>query len=158
LGLSNPCHLDWVRRLRAEGLARGAWFADWGFHAANPWTRSQLEGALEGFAFAVPWLEDPENPDKSFTPPLFTSRACMLRNSFATAEPAGLTPTSGAQAFDSRQWIEARQAGQKGTRPQGGPRCPDGCAGHFSARLTQGKQPFRVEARDCINYLILEQP
>jgi putative protease len=155
-GLSNPGHLTWIRRLRAEGLADGSWFADWGFHCANPWTRAQLDQALEGFAFAVPWLEDPACPDKTFTPPLFTSRACMLRNSFGAPGSGGLTPTPGA--FDSRQWIQARQAGQPALRPESGPRCPDGCAGQFSARLTQGKQPFRVEARDCINYLILETP
>lgn len=151
-GLSNPCHLWWVKRLRAEGLAQGSWFADWGFHAANPWTAAQLAEGLEGLVFAVGWLEAPGHADKTYFPPLFTSRSCMLRNSFGA--PSG-APTSG-EGFDSREWILAKLAGKKGERPTEGPRCPAGCAGHFSARLVQGKKAFRVEARDCINYLILE--
>jgi len=156
LGLSNPCHLTWVRRLRAEGLVLDQWFADWGFHTANPWTSDQLGASLSGLVFTVPWLEDPAQTDKSYFPPLFTSRACMLRNSFGEVSSAGGAPTTGGQPFDSREWIQARLAGQAVARPAHGPRCPDGCAGHFSARLLQGQKPFRVEARDCINYLILE--
>lgn len=128
LGLNNPGHLTWLRRLRDEGFVLPHWFADWGFHTANPWTKVQLDGAAPGLAFCLGWLEAPQAAETSFQPPLFTSRACMLRNSFADT---GV--------------------------PQARPRCPDGCAGHFSARLTQGKKGFRVEARDCINYLILEE-
>lgn len=155
-GLSNPCHLTWVQRLRDEGLAVDRWFADWGFHAANPWTPVQLNQSLPGLTFAVPWLEDPACQDKSFFPPLFTSRACMLRNSFGTQPLPSATPTKDSAAFGSRDWIQAKLAGQQGVRPAEGPRCPAGCAGHFSARLVQGKKSFRVEARDCINYLIAE--
>jgi len=153
-GLSNPCHLTWVKRLREEGFAVDAWFADWGFHTANAWTPAQLAAALPGLSFSVPWLEDPDATDHSYFPPLFTSRACMLRNSFGVQGPPSATPTKGETAFDSREWIQARLAGLQGARPAHGPRCPDGCAGHFSARLVQGKRQFRVEARDCINYLI----
>jgi hypothetical protein len=155
LGLSNPCHLTWLGRLRADGIALESWFVDWGFHSANPWTPAQLALAQPGLAFAVHWLEDPEAPDRSYFPPLFTSRACMLRNSFGAPLPS-VTPTPGDQAFDSREWIQARLAGRAAVRPAEGPRCPAGCAGHFSARLVQGKRSFRVEARDCINYLIEE--
>jgi putative protease len=154
-GLSNPCHLTWMRRLRDEGLALDAWFADWGFHTANAWTPAQLDASLPGLAFAVHWVEDEKTEDHSYFPPLFTSRACMLRNSFGSALPSA-TPTVNDHAFDSREWIQARLAGRQTVRPAQGPRCPDGCAGHFSARLTQGKRAFRVEARDCINYLIEE--
>ncbi|MEI8093831.1 MAG: peptidase U32 family protein [Spirochaetales bacterium] len=155
-GLSNPGHLTWLGRLRAEGLATGSWFADWGFHSANPWTPAQLAEALPGLEFVVPWLESPDGADKSYFPPLFTSRACMLRNSFGDLVPSAL-PTPGNHAFDSRDWISAQVTGKTLARPGQGPRCPDGCAGHFSARLTQGKRNFRVEARDCINYLIAEE-
>jgi putative protease len=155
VGVSNPCHLTWLRRLRGEGLELTSWFADWGFHSANPLTPAQLSLTLPGFAFAVHWLEDPACPDRSYFPPLFTSRACMLRNSFGAEAPSA-KPTAGNQAFDSRDWIQARLKGQAVARPAAGPRCPDGCAGHFSARLVQGKKSFRVEARDCINYLISE--
>ena len=157
LGLSNPCHLTWLGRLRAEGFALDSWFADWGFHSANPWTPTQLAQAQRGLVFAVHWLEDEAAPDHSYFPPLFTSRACMLRNSFGAPLPS-VTPTLGDQAFDSREWIQARLAGKAAVRPAEGPRCPAGCAGHFSARLVQGKRSFRVEARDCINYLIEEGP
>lgn len=155
-GLSNPCHLTWIQRLRNEGLTIPSWFADWGFHSANPWTPVQLEGLLPGLAFSVPWLEAPGCSDKSYFPPLFTSRACMLRNSFGVQGQPSAVPTTGALPFDSREWIQARLAGKTAARPAEGPRCPDGCAGHFSARLLQGKKSFRVEARDCINYLITE--
>jgi len=155
VGLNNPGHLTWLHRLRAEGFALDGWFADWGFHTANPWAPAQLAEALPGLIFVVPWLEAPEVADKSYFPPLFTSRACMLRNSFGKVIPSA-KPTANDQAFDSREWIQAKLAGKTGVRPAQGPRCPDGCAGHFSARLTQGKRNFRVEARDCINYLIAE--
>jgi putative protease len=148
-GLSNPCHLTWVRALRLEGFSLPSWFVDWGFHTANPWTPVQLAQSLPGLSFAVPWLEAVGSPDPSYFPPLFTSRACLLRNSFGAA-----SPTPGA--FDSREWIQARLDGKKLERPAQGPRCPDGCAGHFSARLLQGQKAFRVEARDCINYLVME--
>ncbi len=158
LGLNNPCHLSWVRRLREEGFALSSWFVDWGFHASNPWTAAHLGEVLPGLAFAVPWLEDPALKDHSYFPPLFTSRACMLRSSFGAQSAPSVVPTTGPQTFDSRAWLEARAAGRLGARPaEGGPRCPAGCAGHFSARLTQGKRGFRVEARDCVNYLILEE-
>jgi putative protease len=155
-GLSNPGHLTWIHRLRQEGLATGSWFADWGFHSANPWTPVQLGEALSGLEFQIPWLESPDCADKSYFPPLFTSRSCMLRNSFGDLAPSA-TPTVNNHAFDSRDWITAKVAGKAVARPQQGARCPDGCAGHFSARLTQGKRNFRVEARDCINYLIAEE-
>ena len=155
VGLNNPGHLTWLKRLRAEGFDLNAWFADWGFHTANPWLPAQLAEALPGLVFTVPWLEAPDVADRSYFPPLFTSRACMLRNSFGELLPSA-KPTANNQAFDSREWIQARLAGKTGARPAQGPRCPDGCAGHFSARLTQGKRNFRVEARDCINYLIAE--
>jgi hypothetical protein len=155
LGLNNPCHITWVKRLRDLGLPLKSWFCDWGFHCANPWTAEQLAQALPGMAFAVHWLEDTNRSDQSYFPPLFTSRACMLRNSFR--DTPALTPTKGAD-FDARLWSQAKQAGQATSRPVQGPHCPNGCAGHFSARLVQGKTSFRVEARDCINYLILEEP
>ncbi len=156
-GLSNPCHLTWIQRLRDEGWRLDAWFADWGFHSANPWTPFQLEQSLSGLAFAVPWLEEPNPTDRSYFPPLFTSRACLLRNSFGEQNQPSSAPTSGPGSFHSRDWLQTKLAGQAPTRPESGPRCPAGCAGHFSARLLQGKKQFRVEARDCINYLILEQ-
>jgi len=155
-GLSNPCHLTWIGKLREEGFSIGAWFIDWGFHTANAWTEAQLAERLSGCAFSIPWVEDPQRNDQSYFPPLFTSRACMLRNSFGAQGAPSATPTPGDQSFDSRDWIAARLAGKLGARPAQGPRCPAGCAGHFSARLTQGKRSFRVEARDCINYLIEE--
>lgn len=156
VGLSNPGHLTWIRTLRNEGFALDSWFADWGFHTANPWTPAQLEESLPGLAFSIPWLEDANCPDHTYFPPLFTSRACMLRNSFGAQGLPSAAPTPGAQAFDSREWIQARLSGQAPVRPSQGARCPAGCSGHFSARLVQGKRQFRVEARDCINYLIEE--
>lgn len=156
LGLNNPGHLTWLARLRESGLDLPHWYADWGFHSANAWTPVALAQTAPGLQFAIHWLEDPVNPDRSYFPPLFTSRACMLRNSFGDQAQHLLSPKTGHQAFDSRDWTTARQAGQTVSRPAHGPRCPDSCAGHFSARLVQGKKSFRVEARDCINYLILE--
>ena len=153
LGLGNPAHLSWLARLRREGWVLDSWFADWAFHSANAWTSFSLSRAEPGLAFCIPWLEDTPLPDVSYQPPLFTSRACMLRNSFN--EPH-LVPQK-SQSFDSRQWIAAKLSGAPLHRPDAGPHCPDGCSGHFSARLVQGKTGFRVEARDCVNYLLLEK-
>ncbi len=159
LGLNNPGHLQWVRRLRAEGFVLREWFADWAFHSANAWTPVQLNESLSGLRLVIPWLESQSCADKSYFPPLFTSRACMLRNSFgAQGGPSESTaaPQDHDEDFGSRVWIQAKVSGQAVTRPKQGPRCPAGCAGHFSARLLQGKKQFRVEARDCINYLVQE--
>lgn len=141
-GLNNPGHLTWVRILREEGFNLPVWFADWAFHTSTPWTTAQLSQALPGMAFAIGWLEA-DGADTSYFPPLFTSRACMLRNSFGDPEDA--------------DWLRGKLGGRPGAPPVQGPKCPADCAGHFSARLVQGKKAFRVEARDCINYLILEK-
>ena len=154
LGVNNPAHLVWLQRLRQEGFAVNSWFADWGFHRANGWLESNLASAVPGLVFSVGWLET-EKADHSYVPPIFTSRACMLRNSFSAPHQAHVTPTKEA-AFDARTWSAQKLQGRTPERPEQGPRCPAGCSGHFSARLTQGAQGFRVEARDCVNYLLLE--
>ncbi len=155
LGINNPAHLVWLKQLRKEGFDLKSWFADWGFHRANGWLDSSLNSLAPGQVFSVGWLEQ-EGSDTSYTPPLFTSRACMLRNSFSSPSQTQLTPTQEA-AFDARSWSKLKLQGRTPVRSEQGPRCPAGCSGHFSAHLTQGKQGFRVEARDCVNYLLLEK-
>lgn len=105
VGLNNLSHIAWLKDLTTERGAPLAVYLDYGFHTANAFTPRAVQdllamlGGLPGqrscsLLFTVPWMEGasyreegaPE-PDTSWTPPYFISRACMLRNSLGREKP-----------------------------------------------------------------------
>jgi len=90
VGLNNAAHIQWFKAWSENAATANIelyFYVDYGFHNANSHTAVTLQKHLQQKIIArVPWLER-ENSQATqtstaaeYVPPLFISRACMIRN------------------------------------------------------------------------------
>ncbi len=141
LGLNNPAHLIWAKRLEHDG--RISFFIDYGLYCANrfafrfflrevprlSWVSHWIEGSGEDRETLRKAVADERvpliGPDPSFRPPLFISRICFRRH-------GGILPCAG---------------------------CPTGNDGERrEEELHQVGKRFRLVSEDCLSYLFPSAP
>lgn len=140
VGLSNAGHVavagEWAR------FPHVSFFLDYGIYAANLWTLAGLQGIVPRLTGAYLWLEATAEQNERLEE--------RIRKQ-AGALPAGIRAVDRPDRFPlfiSRICFLSKTVKAA---------CRKSCSGTYDARLEQGRRRFRVQVRNCVTYVFLEQ-